>query len=165
MIRRLLALCCILTATAAFADDQAAVTVDSSTLHGPRVLAKQTEAAVIRDYLQAWQSFSEAFSQNRAELLDRDFVGTALDKLSTTVHDQARLGIHTLYQPVSHDIHLVFYSPEGLSVQLLDNVEYNVQLIDHDKVLTTQQVHARYVVVLTPSEVRWNVRIFQGEPQ
>jgi hypothetical protein len=33
------------------------------------------------------------------------------------------------------------------------------------KSLGTQQVTTRYIVVLTPSEVRWRVRIFQAQAQ
>ena len=36
------------------------------------------------------------------------------------------------------------------------------QVVDHDKILTTQHVTARYVVVLTPSETRWRVRVLQA---
>jgi hypothetical protein len=36
-------------------------------------------------------------------------------------------------------------------------------VFDHDKQLTTQQVHAHYIVVLTPAEVRWRVRVFQPQ--
>jgi hypothetical protein len=43
------------------------------------------------------------------------------------------LGIRTRYRDLSHDLQIVFYSPEGLSVELTDKVEYEVQLIDHDK--------------------------------
>jgi hypothetical protein len=52
-----------------------------------------------------------------------------------------------------------------LSMQLLDTVEYDVQITDHNKVRATQHVRSRYVAVLTPTEVRWKVRIFQAEPE
>jgi hypothetical protein len=141
---------------------QPTVQVEPSNLQRPRPLEKQTEAAAIRDYLQSWQSLNAALGQNRPELLDQNFVGTALDKLTETMHQQAALGIRTRYQDRAHDLRVVFYSPEGLSIQLIDNVDYDQQVLDHDKVLTTQRVHARYLVVLTPTEVRWRVRIFQG---
>jgi hypothetical protein len=48
---------------------------------------------------------------------------------------------------------------------LTDNVDYDVQVVDHDKVTTTQRVSARYIVVLTPAEVRWRVRVFQAVPE
>jgi hypothetical protein len=126
---------------------------------------KQTETAVIRDYLQAWQSVSAALEQNRVDLLDRDFVGSAKEKLTGTIQEQARLGLSTRYQERTHDLQIVYYSPEGLSIQLIDNVEYDVEILDHDKVQTTQRVHARYIVVLTPAEVRWRVRVFQAQPE
>jgi hypothetical protein len=134
-------------------------------LQGPRTLNEQTRSAVIRGYLDAWQSVAAALQQNRPELLDRNFVGTAKDKLTDTIHDQVTTGISTRYLDRNHDLQIVFYSPEGLSVQLVDNVEYDVQIIDQGKIQSTQKAHARYVVVMTPAEVRWRVRIFQGEPE
>jgi hypothetical protein len=145
--------------------DQPAVRVEPTDSAGPRTLEKQTKAAVVRDYLQAWSSLSRAFEQNRADILDADFVGVAREKLEDTIREQAKLGIQTRYRDGAHDIQLVFYSPEGLSLQLVDTVEYDVQILDHEKVLTTQHVHARYVAVLTPTEVRWKVRVFQAEPE
>lgn len=145
--------------------DQPTVRVEPTDSVGPRSLEMQTKAAVIRDYLQAWGSLSHAFEQNRADILDADFVGVAREKLEDTIREQAKLGIQTRYRDGAHDIQLVFYSPEGLSLQLVDTVEYDVQILDHGKVLTTQHVRARYVAVLTPTEVRWKVRMFQAEPE
>jgi hypothetical protein len=128
-------------------------------------LEEQTQKAVIRDYLQAWQALSGALEQNRVDLLDSEFVGSAREKLADTIQDQARLGIQTRYRDRSHDLQLIFYSTEGLSIQLVDTVEYDVQLVDHGKELATQHVRARYVAVLSPTEVRWKVRVFQAEPK
>jgi hypothetical protein len=132
---------------------------------GPRTLEAQTRSAVIRDYLAAWNSLSHALDENNAHLLDTDFTGLAREKLSDTIADQQKLGLRTLYLDRQHDIHLIFYSPEGLSVQLLDSVEYDVQVLDHDKVQATQHVRTQYLAVLTPTEVRWKVRIFQSTPE
>jgi hypothetical protein len=38
-------------------------------------------------------------------------------------------------------------------------------VLNRDKVETTQQVRTRYVVVLTPTEVRWRVRVFQAQSE
>jgi hypothetical protein len=148
-----------------FAADEPAVKVAPTNAVGPRNLEKQTETAVVRDYLEAWRSMSAALEQNRPDLLDADFVGTAQQKLAETIADQSKLGIETRYRDTSHDLQLVFYSPEGMSLQLLDNVTYEVRVIDNGKVLSMQQVHARYAAVLTPTEVRWKVRVFQAEPE
>lgn len=161
----LLIVCTVFAAIFVLGSDQPAVRVEPTDAVGPRTLEKQTKTAVIRDYLQAWHSLSGALEQNRADLLDPDFVGAAKDKLADTIRQQAKLGIQTRYRDNAHDLQLVFYSPEGLSIQLIDRVEYEVQILDHKKVQTTQHVHARYVAVLTPTEVRWKVRIFQAEPE
>jgi len=165
MRKLLLITCSFLLTASVFAADDRTIHVQPANLQGPRPLEKQTEAAVIRDYLEAWQSLSTALEQNRASLLDSDFVGTARDKLTDTIQEQSKLGIRTLYQDRAHDLQIVFYSPEGLSIQLVDHVEYDMQVLDHEKVLATQRVRARYVTVLTPSEVRWRVRVLQAEPE
>ncbi len=141
------------------------VHVAPSTLQGPRPLNEQTQTAVVRDYLESWQTLRSALEQNRVELLDRDFVGTARDKFASTIRDQVTTGITTRYLDRNHDLELVFYSPEGLSIQLIDKVDYDVQILDHGKLLSTQRASGRYVVVLTPSEVRWRVRILQEQPE
>jgi len=145
--------------------DQATVRLEPSNLQRSRPLQKQTETAAIRDYLQSWQSLRAALEQNRPDLLDQSFVGTALDKLIDTVHQQQAAGIHIRYLDRAHDLQIVLYSLEGLSIQLIDNVVYDQQVIDHDKVLTNRRVRARYVVVMTPAEVRWRVRVFQAETE
>jgi hypothetical protein len=162
MLKSLLILCAFFTATSGIGSAQAAVLVEPPNLQGPRHLPEQTAAAAIRDYLQSWQSLRAAFEQNRADLLDPDFVGTARDKLTDTIQQQANLGIRTHYQDRAHDLQIVFYSPEGLSIELTDKVEYDVQVLDHERVKTIQHLSARYVIVLTPAEVRWRVRVFQA---
>ncbi|MGH9607762.1 MAG: hypothetical protein ACRD3N_18910 [Terracidiphilus sp.] len=165
MLRFLLILCAFSSAAAGFAAAQAQVRVEPAHLEGPRPLGKQTQAAAIRDYLQSWQSFKSAFAQNRAALLDADFVGDAHGKLAAAIQEQTALGIRTRYQDRAHDIRIVFYSPEGLSIELTDTVEYGMQVLDHERPVAEQEEHARYIVVLTPSEVRWRVRVFQADPE
>ena len=164
-LRLLLMMCSLSVALSVSASDQPVVHVEPTDSVGPRVLEKQTEEAVIRDYLQAWRNLSGAFEDNQVALLDADFVGTAKEKLADTLREQTKLGLRTRYRDSAHDLQLIFYSPEGLSVQLIDTVTYDVQILDHDKVQTTQHVRARYVAVLTPTEVRWKVRVLQAEPE
>ena len=165
MTKPLFIICSLFTAIVALGSDHPAVRVAPTDSVGPRSLEKQTETGVIRDYLKAWRSMSDALDQNRTDLLDPDFIGTAKEKLAGTIREQAKLGIHTRYRDGAHDLQLVFYSPEGLSIQLVDAVEYDIEVLDRDKVLTAQHVRARYVAVLTPTEVRWKVRIFQAVPE
>lgn len=162
MFKSLLISCIVSAACAGICSAQATVQVRPANLQGPRTLQQQTAAAAIQYYLQSWQSLRVAMEQNREDALDPAFVGTAKDKLATTIQQQAKLGIHTSYEDRAHDIQIVFYSPEGLSIELIDRVEYDVQIVDHDRVKTTQRVNATYVIVLTPAEVRWRVRVFQA---
>jgi len=165
MLRASLILCIVSTAASASIIAQATVRIEAANLQSVRPLQEQTGRAAIRDYLNSWQVLTAALEQNRADLLDPDFVGSAKDTLAATIQQQTALGISTHYQDRAHDLQLVFYSPEGLSIELTDNVEYDVQLLDHGRVTTVQHVSAKYVVVLTPAEVRWRVRVFQGTPR
>jgi hypothetical protein len=142
---------------------QPEVRVDTSQLKGPRPLEDQTKAAAIRDYLESWQGMNAAFEQNQPNLLDEDFIGTARDKLADAIDEQVKAGIRTRYQDRAHHIQFLFYSPEGLSIELIDDAEYDVQVLDHDKPISTVPASARYIVVLTPAEVRWKVRVMQAD--
>lgn len=147
------------------ADAQPAVHVEPAHLDGPRQLAPQTEQGVIRDYLESWKTIQAALNQNNAALLAKDFVGTAKDELTDTIHQQQAAGIHTLYRDRSHNLQVVFYSPEGLSIQLTDVVDYDVQVFDKDKQISSHTVHLRYVIVMSPAEVRWRVRLLQPQSE
>lgn len=144
---------------------EASVRVERASLMSPRPLEEQTSVAVIRNYLQSWRALRSSFDQNRIDFLDADFVGDARDKFASTIQQQAALGLRTRYLDRSHDLRIIFYSPEGLSIELTDDVDYDLQLLDHDKPVTTQHIHAKYIAVLTPSESRWRVRVLQAEPQ
>ena len=152
----------LVTAFLLYGDAKPSVRVAPMDSVGPRPVETQTQASVVRDYLKAWDILSGALSENRADLLDAYFVGIAKDKLTDTINEQRQLGIETDYRPKSHDLQVVFYSPEGLSIQLVDNVEYDVEVRDHGKAVGTQHVRARYVAVLTPTESKWKVRVFQS---
>ena len=132
---------------------------------GPRTLEEQTRSSVVRDYLQAWQSLGGALSENQPDALDESFVGVAREKLADTIREQKRLGIQAAYRDQAHDLDIVFYSPDGLSIQLLDRLEYRLEIRDHGRVVGSRQVRARYVAVMTPTETRWKVRILQAEPE
>jgi urocanate hydratase len=162
MLRAISILCTVLGTFAGFAAAQGLVRVEPPNLQGSRPLQEQTAAAAVRDYLESWSTMKAALEQNRADLLSRDFVGNAMDKLTDAIQRQSKLGIRTVYQDSSHDLQIVFYSPDGLSIELIDKVDYDMQLLVHEKVETTQRQQARYIVVLTPSEVRWRVRVFQA---
>ena len=163
--KSLLMISVLSTAMTANAADEPSIHVQQPHLQGPRELQEQTAKAVVQDYLDSWQSMNKALDQNRPDLLDRDFVGSAKEKLVSTIKSQRAAGVHTSYRDRSHDVQILLYSPEGLSIELSDNVTYDVEMSSGGKSVGKQQVAARYIVVLTPTEVRWRVRIFQAEKQ
>jgi len=165
VLKASLLLLAVAATAATMAVAQPTVRVEPAHLETQRPLADETAKAAIRDYLESWQSMDAALEQNRPDLLDADFVGDARDKLSETIQEQAKLGIRTHYEDRAHDVQIVFYSPEGLSIELIDTVDYDTQLLDHDKPQAKQQVHARYIVVLTPAELRWRVRVLQAQTE
>ena len=155
--------CASIVLASGMAAAQPEVAVDTSQLKGPRPLEEQTKAAAIRDYLESWRGMNDAFQQNRADILDEYFVGTAKEKLANAIDEQAKAGVHTRYRDRSHHIQFLFYSPEGLSIEMTDDAEYDVQIFDYDKPVATVPASARYIIVLTPSEVRWRVRVMQAD--
>ena len=164
-MRRLLTVACAFALAVPLLADQPSVQVQPPDLHGSRPVEERTGQAVVRDYLESWQKFGAALDQNQATLLDPDFVGTAREKLAATIAAQQKMGIHTHYEAASHNLQIVFYSPQGSSIQLIDDVEYDEQVVNNSAVLATQHMKARYLVVMTPAERRWKVRVFQAEPQ
>jgi hypothetical protein len=141
---------------------QPTVRIAPMNLVSPRPIEPQTQASVIQDYLKAWQMMGSALSQNRSDLLDRNFVGAAKEQLLDAIRQQRALGIQTTYTEQSHDLRLVFYSPEGLSIQLMDTVELDVDIQDHGKSVGRQHIRTTYLAVLTPAESVWKVRVFQS---
>lgn len=156
--------CALGMSQAAIGSAQPAIHIEPPDLSGTHTLQQQTALAAIHNYVQAWDVFRAVMAQNRADLLDRDFIGDARDKLSATLQQQASLGIRTNYRDRAHDIQVVFYSPDGLSLELIDDVEYDIQLITADRQTSAQHVKARYLVVMTPTETKWRVRVFQAVP-
>jgi len=149
---------------AAPASAQPAIHLQSTDSVGPRALEPQTERSVVRGYLESWKALNQAMENNRPELLAATFLGDAKDKLTATIQEQRSAQISTSYHDRSHDLQIVFYSPEGLSIELLDTVSYDVEIRCRGRLLGTQHIQARYLAVLTPTEVRWKVRVFQSDP-
>ena len=162
MLKSLMLISVFGAAMSALTGDQPSISIEPPNLQGPRPLQLQTAKAAIQDYLDAWEVLSNALQQNRPDLLDRTFIGDAKDKLASTIKEQSAAGVHTVYHDRSHKVQILFYSPEGLSLELADTVEYDVQVFDHDKSLVTEHVHTKYIAVLTPTETRWRIRIFQS---
>lgn len=155
----------LLASGTAFAADEPSVHVEAPAPGGSCQIAASTQASVIRNYLQAWQSMAIAFAEDSPAGLDTDFVGIAKERLADAIKQQHEIGLRATYHDHAHDLRLFFCSPEGMSVELVDTVDYELRIQDHNQTQAPQHVHARYVAVLTPTETRWKVRIFQAEAE
>jgi hypothetical protein len=130
---------------------------------GPRTLEAATQKALARDYAAAWKTLLAARSSNQPTSLDEYFIGQARTKLGNGIAQQAKAGLKTRYVDQGHDVKVVFYSKDGMSVQLLDVARFSVELLDGDKVIDRQEVRRPFVAVMTPTEVRWKVRILEED--
>lgn len=130
----------------------------------PRQMEETTEKAVARDYAAAWQAMAEALEENRADLLSANFVGTANNKLTATIHEQSRAGLRQHIVDQGHTVDAVLYSPEGSAIELHDTAHLQLQIMDGTKVVHSENVTLHYVALLTAAENSWKVRVLQAVP-
>jgi len=131
---------------------------------GPRELEDVTRNAIARDYAAAWSTLAQALDQNNPDLLNAHFTGFARDNFGDRIADQRRSGVHTRYRDLGHRANIVFYSPDGLGVQLLDEAQIEIQIFDGDTLVSSTKGTRHYIALLTPAEVSWKVRILQDVP-
>ena len=130
----------------------------------PRQVEDTTTTAVTRDYKAAWQNLASAMDQNRADLLDASFTGFAKDKFGDAIEDQKKNGLRRRYIDHGHKVEAVFYSYDGSAMQLKDTANVEVELLDGNKVIGTQQGTIFYMVLMTPAENSWKVRDLEAVP-
>jgi hypothetical protein len=130
----------------------------------PREVEDTTQKAVTRDYATAWESMAEALDQNSVDVLAANFIGTANDKLTATVEEQRNSGLHQRIVDKGHHVDAVFYSPEGSAMELHDTAQLQIQLLDGDKVIHSEDATVRYVALLTAAENSWKVRLLEAVP-
>ena len=138
--------------------------VNLTASRGPREIEDLTRQKILHDYAAAWKTLAAGLEQNRADLLNDYFAGFAKDEFRRTIKEQAGTGIHRHYVDHGHKLEALFYSPDGGVMQLQDNVEYEVQIFDGAKLLHSETVNARYLVLMTPAADRWMVRLLQDVP-
>lgn len=138
--------------------------VNLTASRGPREIEDLTRQKILHDYAAAWKTLAAGLEQNRANLLSDYFTGFAKDEFTRTIKEQAGTGIHRHYVDHGHKLEALFYSPYGGVMQLQDNVEFEVQIFDGARLLHSETVTARYLVLMTPAADRWMVRLLQDVP-
>lgn len=129
---------------------------------GPRPIEELTSQVVTRDYALAWQTMSMALQNSRADLLDEYFTGWAKDNLSKLISNEDQTGVHIRYVDHGHKLEGLFYAPGGDAMQLRDTATLEIQTLDGDKVIHSDQVTLHYLVLMTPGADRWLVRDLQA---
>ena len=158
--RNLTLLSFLLVAVSGMAQDLPSVQVNADNATGKQ-LEDLTRNAVKRDYAKAWSTLATVMNDNNAGKVEGDFTGVAADKLTSAVEQQAKSGLHRRYVDRGHKVEVLFYSPDGTSIQLRDTAQLEVQLLDGDKVLHSDNATREYISLMTPTEVRWKVRVLQ----
>ena len=138
--------------------------VELTAARGPRDIEDLTRQKILHDYAAAWKTLANGFEQNRADLLNDYFTGFAKDEFSRAIKQQAGTGIHRLYVDRGHKLEAIFYSPDGGLMQLRDKAEFEIQIFDGAKLLHSETVSARFLVLMTPAADRWMVRLLQDVP-
>lgn len=131
---------------------------------GPRQVEDQTEQAIARDYAKAWQALSAAREQNRPDLLAGMFIGYAKDEITQAIEGQRRENIRTRYIDRGHKLQAMFYSQEGSTMQLRDTAQVEIQVLDGNSVVHSENATINYLVLMTPAADRWQVRMLQAVP-
>jgi hypothetical protein len=131
----------------------------------PRAVEDLTESAILRDYRIAWMSMSRALESNSSEFLEGAFAGDAKNLLVQTVTSQQQSQLSRRYADQNHQVEAVFYAPEGDVMELHDTAQYQLEIVDGDKIIREERVTVHYIVLMTPAADRWVVRQLQAVPQ
>jgi len=172
-IRRLvilLGLALILTGLApmlsrALAADEPGVKLDLDTSQiGPRQIEDVTEEAITREYAAAWHNLEAALAENRADLLEKNFIGQAQEKFADQIEAQKKSGLKTRFVDRGHTVKAVFYSPEGSAIQLKDTAKLEMQVLDGNDVIYSKPVERHYVAIMSVTGSGWKVRVLESGP-
>ncbi len=146
------------------ADANPSITLDAANA-GPRELEEQTQRSIVRDYGRAWNTLESALEHDDAEALPQYFVGIAKDKFAQAVAEQQKTGVRVRYQVRSHALQVLFYSPEGSAIEARDVAQLEMEVLDGGKVVHRESLTQQYLVLFTPAEDRWKVRLLEPVPK
>ena len=162
---RLLAVITVFFAASRYSAAQSSPAVEFNAANSaPRSVEDLTSQSVPRDYAFAWQNMEQALDENRSGLLDAYFTGFAKTSLQQRIKQQAQTGLHVRYTDHGHKLNVLFYSPNGDLMQIEDDAQLEMQILDGSKVIQSQPLRVRYMVLMTPGADRWMVRDLESTP-
>jgi hypothetical protein len=130
----------------------------------PRPVEEATALAIQRDYAHAWRSLVSALEDNRADLLNENFTGAARQQWQDAMHAQRENGLTRRIVDHGHTFRVTFYSLDGSALEASDTADLEIEYREGGKVLSSEHIQAHYLVLLTPAENSWKVRILQEVP-
>ncbi|HEX6466268.1 MAG TPA: hypothetical protein VFZ99_03120 [Terriglobales bacterium] len=142
---------------------QVEVRLDSSQIV-PRPLEERTGQSLVRQYSKAWQDLEAALNQNNNKMLSESFVGYAQDTLNAQIAAQKKAGLSTRYVDHGHKVDALIYSMDGSAVELRDAAQLEIQYLDGDKVVGSENTTRHYVVVMSVVDDGWKVRVLESAP-
>lgn len=130
----------------------------------PRAVEDTTAAAIERDYAYAWKSLVSALDANHPELLNENFTGIAREHWQQAIDLQRQNGLSRHIIDHGHSLRVTFYSLDGSALQAEDIADLEIEYRDGSKVLSSERIKSRYLVLLTPAENSWKIRILEELP-
>ncbi len=108
--------------------------------------------------------WSSALEENRADLLDENFTGGARQQWQDAIHAQQQNGLSRRIVDHGHQVRVRFYSLDGSALEAIDAADLEIEYREGGKLLSSERIQARYLVLLTPAENSWKIRILQEVP-
>ena len=124
----------------------------------PRPIEELTGTRIAQSYALAWQDLARALESGHPGNLADEFTGFAKENLLKRIAEQNQTGVHVQILDHGHHLKAIFYSTDGAAMQLIDDAQLEIQTFDGNKLLDTQNVPRRYMVLMTPGADRWYIR-------
>jgi hypothetical protein len=129
----------------------------------PREVEETTQKSITREYSTAWKTLVDALANNRPDRIGESFVGPAEDELRKQIDEQKNNQLSTRTVDRGHKLDVVFYSPEGSTLQLRDTAQLERQYLSGGRVIHSENITQNYLVLMAVTGDRWKVRVLQEQ--
>jgi hypothetical protein len=129
---------------------------------GPRGVEDTLQQTLRRDYARAWQTMNTALENGDVRPLEQYFTGIAQTKLQALIKDENSTGVKVRYVDQGHQLQAVFYPRDGGAMLLHDTAQVQMEVTQNGKVIHSEPLAQKYVVLMTPAQDRWLVRVLQS---
>src|SRR5262249_61034478 len=101
---------------------------------------------------------------NNPGVLNENFVGLALDKLTRRIRDQESLGLRTRIIDRGHKVEAIFYSFDGSPMELKDTATIETQILEDRTLIHTDRAQIQFYAVMTGAEDHCKARVLERAP-